>query len=53
MENVNTTIITNAAKKLAVEIDHDQRAKIMETALSQLSLSIWKMEDEIILAKFK
>ena len=52
MNDINS-IIMNAAEKLAVEIDHDQREKIMETALWQLSLSIWKMEDEIILAKFK
>ena len=52
MNDINS-IIMNAAEKLAVEIDQKERDKIMETALSQLSLSIWKMEDEITLAKYK
>ena len=53
MDNVNSIIIMNAAEKLAVEIDQKERDRIMNVALGQLSLSIWKMEDEIILAKFK
>ena len=53
MESMDMDIMKNAAEKLAVEIDQVQRAKIINTALDQLALSIWKMEDELILAKDK
>ena len=53
MENINLDIMKNAAEKLACELVQDKRNKIMEIALDQLALSIWKMEDEITLAKYK
>ena len=53
MENINLDIMKNAAEKLACELVQDKRNKIMEIALDQLALSIWKIEDEITLSKYK
>ena len=52
MKSMDTIIMKNAAEKLAVEIDPVKRAKIINTALDQLALSIWKMEDDLILARY-
>lgn len=53
MENINIDIMKNAAEKLACELIQEKRNKIMENALDQLALSIWIMEDEITLSKYK